>query len=207
MCFSAQASFIASGALFILGSYAVKKIKNKTSLPFALTPIMFAIQQIAEGFVWLGKTNPNLSGMLSTATWLYLFFAFFFWPIWIPTATILLEKNMARRHILYIILGIGITVATTLAYTTLLSGVQPEVSCSHIRYNVALPEMLNLWGPFMYCIATIAPFFVSTKRYFWLFGIGLIISVATTYLLYAAFFTSVWCFFSALLSMGIIALV
>lgn len=207
MCFSAQASFIASGALLALGSYAVKKVKNKASMPLALTPIFFALQQAAEGFVWLGNTHESMAAITPVATWFFLFFAFFFWPIWIPTATIFLEKKMDRKHLLYVLLGIGITVGFTLAYTALVTGVQPEVSCSHIQYPIALPDIFNFWGPALYCIATIAPFFVSTRRYFWLFGIGLSISVAVTYLFYTAFFTSVWCFFSALLSMGIIALI
>lgn len=206
MCFSAQASFIASGTLLALGSYALKKVKNKTSLPLALTPVFFAIQQATEGFIWLGNTHENMAAFVPAATWLYLFFAFFFWPIWIPAVTLLLEKKMERKHILFFLLGVGYTVASTLAYATILSGAQPEISCSHIHYNVTLPEMLNFWGPLMYCLATIMPFFVSTRRYFWIFGIGLTISVVVTHFFYTAFFTSVWCFFSALLSIGIIAL-
>ncbi len=207
MCFSAQASFLASGALIALGSYALKKIKTKASRPLALIPFFFGIQQASEGVVWLTYNNPDYALITTIATGVFMLFAFLFWPIWMPLTVLCLEKKMARKHILYILLGVGIAVAATLMYALLLSGVQPEISCSHIYYNVALPAMFNYWGPFLYCIATIIPLLISTKKHMPLLGVGLFFSVVATYYFYTAFFTSVWCFFAAVLSLSIITLI
>ena len=207
MCFSAQASFIASGTLLALGSYALKKASNKNLIPLALIPIFFGIQQASEGVVWLTYGDSSMALLNQIASWLFLFFAYFFWPIWIPFTALSFEKKMKRKHILFVLFGMGVTVATTLIYTVVTLGVTPEINCSHIHYNVPMPALFNYWGPLLYCIATIAPLFVSSKRHVWILGAALLLSVIATYIFYVDFFTSVWCFFGALLSMGIIALV
>ncbi len=211
MCFSAQASLIASATLLALGSYAIKKIKSKASsknlLPLALVPFFFGIQQTSEGFIWLTYANPDMAFITQAATWFFLFFAFFFWPVWIPFTALMFEKSAQRKSWFLILLGAGITIASTLIFIALESGVTPEVSCSHIRYNVHMPDLFNYWGPFVYCMTTVMPFFISTRKRMWLFGLALSASVLITYIFYAEFFTSVWCFFSAILSMGIIALI
>lgn len=207
MCFSAQASFLASVTLVTLGVCALKKAKSKATIPLALAPFFFGIQQASEGVVWITYNNPDYAIATTIATWIFMFFAYIFWPIWTPFTVLIFEKNMHRKHILFTLLGVGITVAASLAYTLFMSGVQPQINCSHIYYDVAMAKLFGYWGPFMYCIATIVPFFVSTKKHMALLGGTLFASVAITYWFYAAFFTSVWCFFTALLSLGIILIV
>ena len=69
MCFSAKASFIAAGTLSVIGLLSVKKAYsgNQKFLPFATTPLIFALQQTAEGCVWLALTSaeaPTVSAYL-----------------------------------------------------------------------------------------------------------------------------------------------
>lgn len=48
MCFSAPVSFSAGAVLLGLGS-----AKRPRELPFAAIPLLFAIQQLSEGVIWL----------------------------------------------------------------------------------------------------------------------------------------------------------
>ena len=53
MCFSAAANFIGSGALATVGVVTLTKVKHRRELLFASLPLLFAIHQFIEGFVWL----------------------------------------------------------------------------------------------------------------------------------------------------------
>jgi hypothetical protein len=62
VCFSATANFVGSGVLAAVGVVTLTHVKHRRELLFATLPILFAIHQFIEGFVWLG-----LDGILSPA--------------------------------------------------------------------------------------------------------------------------------------------
>ncbi len=70
MCFSATASFIAGSALSAGGIVTLRMTARRAEIPFAMIPLLFGVQQLIEGMVWLSLANgppwPN------TATLLYL---------------------------------------------------------------------------------------------------------------------------------------
>ena len=53
MCFSAYASFVAGSALLVVGAVTVVKAQQKRELPYAAIPLLFAVQQLIEGAIWL----------------------------------------------------------------------------------------------------------------------------------------------------------
>jgi hypothetical protein len=53
MCFSASASFIAGGSLSAVGVATLKQTKARTELPLAMIPLLFGVQQLTEGVIWL----------------------------------------------------------------------------------------------------------------------------------------------------------
>ena len=53
MCFSASASFIAGTSLSAVGVAALKRTEARTERPFAMIPMLFGIQQMTEGIIWL----------------------------------------------------------------------------------------------------------------------------------------------------------
>src|SRR5262245_59138830 len=85
MCFSAEASFTAGTMLIGAGGYCVLAAwrKRKALTPLALAPALFGMQQLAEGFVWLGLLHDEVALTRTGALW-FLFFALAFWPFWIP---------------------------------------------------------------------------------------------------------------------------
>ena len=60
MCFSATASFSAGAALLIVGAVTVRRARRRAELPFSLIPVLFGIQQLIEGAIWL--TFPDKAG-------------------------------------------------------------------------------------------------------------------------------------------------
>src|SRR3989338_3560909 len=202
MCFSAQASFIASGVLATIGTLVLKKVIHKkrfTLVPFAIVPMLFALQQAIEGFVWIFATHSQYHEYLLPASYGFLFFAFFLWPIWIPFSLYSIETHAYRRNVLAVSLGIGATVSTGLAYLSWYFGIASSISCSHIAYAINLPEVPHAWALITYIFAPVMPFFISSKRKAHYFGILLIASILITLWFYCAWFTSVWCFFAALI--------
>ena len=56
MCFSATASFGASAVLGTLGVITVAKAKTKPQKFFGTIPLLFSIQQLTEGLLWVSLT-------------------------------------------------------------------------------------------------------------------------------------------------------
>jgi len=54
MCFSATANFVGSRVLGAVGVVTLTKVKHRRELLFAALPMLFAVHQFIEGFVWLG---------------------------------------------------------------------------------------------------------------------------------------------------------
>ena len=48
MCFSTEASFISGAVLSIIGIATIKKAQTPAQIIFAVIPLLFAVQQIAE---------------------------------------------------------------------------------------------------------------------------------------------------------------
>ncbi len=74
MCFSATANFVGSGALAVAGVATLTKVKHRRELLFASLPVLFAVHQFIEGFVWLGldgRLSPTVTHDMGAAFMLY----------------------------------------------------------------------------------------------------------------------------------------
>lgn len=201
MCFSAHASFIGSGLLFIIGSLTLLKVKNKSQLPVALIPYFFSIQQFSEGILWLILTNNILLGFSQIAMYTFLFFAFIFWPLWMPFSLYQIETHKKEKHLLIITFIIGLFVAGINSFYLIFYGAKATILSHHICYDINLESSIptNL-ALLVYCIATVLPLFISSVKYVRQFAILITASLIIAYVAYIKFFTSVWCFFAAILS-------
>jgi hypothetical protein len=59
MCFSPGASFTLGAALLVTGAASLKEVKRPRQVLLAGIPVLFGIQQIIEGFMWLSLTHPG----------------------------------------------------------------------------------------------------------------------------------------------------
>ncbi|MBM2802895.1 MAG: hypothetical protein HW419_788, partial [Deltaproteobacteria bacterium] len=85
MCFSASASFIAGTTLCAVGLATLKRTEARTERPFAMIPLLFGIQQLTEGVIWL-TFRHDAPLLKQTMTHLYSGFSHVLWPIYMPFA-------------------------------------------------------------------------------------------------------------------------
>src|SRR6202161_137434 len=107
MCFSAAANFVGSTALGIFGVVTLTKVKHRRELLFASLPMLFAVHQFIEGFVWLG-----LDGILSPAVAhdmgaAYMLYAQGLLPFLLPLSVLHFEPDVKsrRRMLPFLVLG------------------------------------------------------------------------------------------------------
>ncbi len=99
MCFSAGASFTAGAVLTVIGVVSIRESHERQQIPFASIPLLFAIQQIFEGFVWLSFTNPDFAFTRWVSAYMFIFIAQVVWPFWVPFSILMLEHSFGyRKH-------------------------------------------------------------------------------------------------------------
>ena len=210
MCFSATASFSSAALLFSVGTATTLVNKSATHKMFAMTPLLFGIQQFCEGIIWI-TIRQNDSGVLAqhVALILFLFIAMAVWPTWIPWSVINLESSFKRKRYLQILLAIGL-------FTSVLATLALVIGPTHIRivghsldYSMKNPFkfLTPNFGSFIYTASTIGPFFVSSVPIVKRMGFLIVAALLTTMIINEHAVTSVWCFFSALVSFYIAGIV
>ena len=197
MCFSATASFTAGAVLLGLGTLTLKSAGRPRELPFAAIPLLFAIQQLSEGVVWLtfSYEAPLLNAVM---THVYSFFSHVLWPVYVPVAVWLIEPQGRRRRVLLAIVAAGIAVGGYLLYILLAYPVVSRPTGQHIEY--VSPHFFAAAVMTLYLLSTTFSPILSTHRMVKIFGVLALLSFAAVYFFYATWFISVWCFFAALLS-------
>jgi hypothetical protein len=198
MCFSATANFVGSGALGAIGAVTLTKVKHRRELLFAALPLLFAIHQLMEGFVWLG-----LDGILSPAVAHNMGAAFMLYaqgllPFLLPLSVLLFEPNAISRRRMMPFLAIG--TATTLYILWALTAFPTQVYIrgnSIVYFNQATNNMIVA---VLYVIATCGSLFFSKIQAMVVFGAAnlAILLIVMEVRRYA--FTSLWCAYAAVAS-------
>jgi hypothetical protein len=203
MCFSASASFGAGAVLSVIGVSSLRKVKSSHEAFFAGIPLLFAIQQITEGFLWLSLSNPVYAPARWPATYIFLFFAQIVWPFWVPYSILKLENEKKRKKVLKVLAALGALVSLYLGYCLISFNVEAKVFGQHISYEQDYPESLSRYGGALYIIATILPPFFSGFKKMWSLGTAILISYIITTIFYTDYIVSVWCFFAAVISVTV----
>jgi hypothetical protein len=203
MCFSATANFVGSGVLGAVGVVTLTKVKHRRELLFAALPVLFAVHQFIEGFVWLG-----LDGILSPAVAHDMGAAFMLYaqgllPFLLPLSVLLFEPNgkSRRRMLPFLVLGGATTLYILWALTAF--PLQLYVRGNSIVYINQATN--NTTVAFLYVIATCGSLFFSKIKMMIVFGAAnlTILLVVMEVKRYA--FTSLWCAYAAVASVIILA--
>jgi len=197
MCFSASASFIAGAALSAAGVATLRMTSRPAEIPFALIPLLFGLQQITEGMIWLSFENDTLLGN-ATLTLVYSLFSHVLWPMFVPLAVGLLEGVAWRRKALAVCQIAGVAVGLYLLYFIVKFPVTSTVLGKHIIYES--PHFYIIKFMVLYLIATCGSSLLSSHRMIRLFGALSLLTFAAAYAIHVATLVSVWCFFAAVLS-------
>jgi hypothetical protein len=203
MCFSAVANFVGSTALGAVGVVTLTKVKHRRELLFASLPILFAVHQFIEGFVWLGLDgvlSPHVTHDMGAAFMLY---AQGLLPFLLPLSVFLFEPDgKGRRRMLpFLAVGIGTTLYILWALTAYPTDIFVKGN-SIVYINQATN---NTAVAMLYVLATCGSLFVSKERPMVLFGLAnlTILLIVMAFKRYA--FTSLWCAYAAIASIIILA--
>lgn len=208
MCFSATSSFIASGILAGTGVVALKSTRAKSLRPFASTPLLFAVQQAFEGFVWVTYGGVEGCFLHYFSEHVFLTFAFFIWPIWLPLVLLVAEKGATQRKALRYLTGFGVLLSLLGLYNLIVFQDELTLAEGSLKYGIGYPNSLATHLYLIaYGIVIILPCFMTSLKGCKLFGAGLLLSLVMSYIFMQEAFVSVWCFFAALLSVMIIWIV
>lgn len=198
MCFSASASVIAGLTTAGLGIASIKKTRGAAEIPLATIPLLFGVQQLIEGVVWLSLQEPRAAAWNGVATFAYSVFSHVLWPSFVPLAVLLVEPDGARRRALIPLLSLGALVSAYLLFFVVFYPVTSEVVNHSIAYTYHhhFPGVTMLLYLSAVCVSAVISSFAILR----FFGIGLAVTFVASYLLYAETYFSVWCFLAAVMS-------
>ncbi|WP_136420411.1 DUF6629 family protein [Herbaspirillum sp. ST 5-3] len=196
MCFSATASFVAGVSLSAIGGATLKRARRRTEIPFALIPLLFGIQQIIEGLLWL-SFRYHAPVLNATTTYAFSVFSHTLWPIFVPFSVGLLEPVTWRKNIISAFQILGLGIGLYLLYFIVKYPVT-AVAEEHIVY--VSPHFYQIPAMLLYLAATCVVSFFSSHRLVKVFGALALVLFFVAYWFYTAALFSVWCFFSAVLS-------
>jgi hypothetical protein len=203
VCFSATANFVGSGVLGAVGVVTLTKVKHRREILFASLPVLFAIHQFIEGFVWLG-----LDGILSPAVARDMGAAFMLYaqgllPFLLPLSVALFEADAKsrRRMLPFVVLGGATTLYILWALTAFAFQVYVRGN-SLVYINQATN---NMTVAVLYVIATCGSLFFSKVRAMILFGSANLAILLVVMAVKRYAFTSLWCAYAAVASVIILA--
>jgi len=207
MCFSATASFVTGSLLLGGGAASVKIARKPAHIPFAVIPILFGIQQFCEGFLWLVLENESHAKWESILTIAFLLFAQGIWPVWVPFSIWRLEKDEKRKKILASFLIIGGAVSVYLTYCILSFPVSANIRGGHVDYVLDFPHTETYYLAVFYLIPILLSPLVSSVKWMKVIGISIAASFLITKFFFDGYVISVWCFFAAIISIGVLLIV
>ena len=200
MCYSAEASFAASGVLAASSIVISRQPKEKASIPLALIPAIFAAHQFSEGLVWLNQDGILPDTYKFGAVYTYVLIAYIFWPIFVPFSAYMIEANKRRRIIILICQVLGLWVGLTILNNIINDPLTVSADCCSLSYSVVVSG--TTFG--LYLVAVTIPFLISSRRTLFFFGVGIAVALIGAALVTSIpSLPSVWCFFAAFLSAGL----
>jgi len=200
MCFSSTASFAAAAGLGAMGVVTMREAKTWSRMPLAAMPLLFGIQQAVEGVVWISTGIPWLQ---TAAAFVYVIFSHVLWPFYVPLAVGALESPGRRKIVLKGFLLCGISLSLWLAAYVVRGPVRASLATGCVVYTMILPPIPH--GLAAYVFVTCFSCLISSHKFIRVLGWSLMGALSLALWAYQEAFYSVWCFFSAILSVIIYA--
>jgi hypothetical protein len=202
MCFSAIVSFSTAAGLSLLGIATISRTTSKREVLLATFPCLFALQQTLEGFVWLGKSNSDLSSIDSIATYGFLLFASLIWLVLSPLSIYYLEQDLNRKRSLLGLTVGGLLLGSYLFGWIIYHGVNPQTFSGNLFYDLSFIPGYEVIK-YLYLIVIVLPFSIAQSTSLKIFGGLVMISFILSQIFFQVTMVSVWCFFAAVLSGGL----
>jgi len=201
MCFSATASFSAAA---VIGSVGVVTLRSAVPrhdprlLALAAFPLLFSLQQIVEGFLWLDLAAPAPGALRGVLVHAFQGYAEIFWPIYAPLAALLIEPERRRKILIACCLVIGVALSAYLLAMMLAHPYEASVGSGHIVYWNGNHYPTGIEAP--YVVATTISLLLSSHKQVQRLALVILIGFGFAYVSFHQAYISVWCFFAAIAS-------
>jgi hypothetical protein len=199
MCFSATANFVGSGVLGGIGVATISRVKHRRELLFASLPVLFALHQFTEGFVWLGLDGYLSQQVAHDAGAAFVLYAQGLLPFLIPLSVMLFEPTAARRRRMLPFAALGLALALFMLWGLAAYPLQVYAEHNSIVYVNAATN--QTWLALLYVVATCGSLFFSGIPDMVIFGGANLAILLITMAVKRYAFTSVWCAYAAVASL------
>lgn len=199
MCFSAEADIVGGVVIGAIGLDVLRHVGGRRRyVVLAALPLLLAVHQLNEAFVWWGLQGHVSAEIGHLATWMYLIIAFVVLPIFMPVAILALEPEgrPQMRMLPFVVLGIG--VAGVLFAAMVRGPVTSTLASHYIKYSTDL----HAGGlvVMLYVIATCGSLLLSGIGPIARYGMVNLFAVVLLAWLNLDGFASLWCAWAAISS-------
>jgi len=203
VCFSAAVNFVGSGVLGSIGVVTLTKVKHKRELLFASLPVLFAVHQFIEGFVWLGLNGTLSPAVAHDMGAAFMLYAQGLLPFLLPLSVLLFEPSVKSRRRMLPFLAIG--GATSLYILWALTAYSSQVFIRGHSIVYINPATNNAAVAVVYVVATCGSLFFSKITDMIIFGAANLVILLVVMAVKEYAFTSLWCAYAAVASVIILA--
>jgi hypothetical protein len=203
MCFSAAANFVGSGVLTTVGVVTLTRVRHRRELLFASLPILFAVHQFIEGFVWLGLDGilpPRVTHNMGAA---FVLYAQGLLPFLLPLSVFLFEPDAKSRRRMRPFLILGTLTTLYILWALIAYPLQIYVERNSIVYINQGTNHTSV--AIFYVIATCGSLLFSKVPDMVLFGVANMVILLAVMEVKRYAFTSLWCAYAAVASVIILA--
>jgi hypothetical protein len=202
MCFSPTGDLVGGVAVVSIGVDACRHLQRRFEyVAIAALPIALGLHQIDETFVWWWLQGHVSRGVGEVAMWIYLVFALVALPTAVPLMVYFFTPRTARRWRVVPFVVVGVVVSAILLEAMLAGHPTARLGTYHLAYTIGLRHGIIIIGS--YIVATCGPMLASSFRPMRWFGVANVIAVIVLALLCASGFTSLWCFYAAVVGAAI----
>ncbi len=200
MCFSAEADLVTGVVVGVVGIDALRHVRKPHQLALAATPLLFAVHEIDEAFVWWGLHGQVSWPVEHAAIYVFLTVAFVL-PFWVPFAMLGVETKVHRRQWMKAFLVVGTVTTVALLVAIVRGPVGAAIDGSHIAYTADISYADILVG--LYIVSTCGACLVASNTWLVLLGLANLSAVIALGWITFTGFTSLWCAWAALTSVAI----
>lgn len=204
MCFSPEGDLIGGAMVVAIGIDACLHLRHRFEyVPLAVLPLVLGLHQIDEAFVWWWLQGHVTRSVGLAAMWIYLLFALVVLPTLVPLFVFFFMPRSPQRWRIVPFVILGVIVSVILLEAMFVGDPRVRLDTYHLAYTIGLRNGIAVIG--LYIVATCGPLLASGFRPMVWFGVVNLVAVIILALLCASGFTSLWCFYAALVS-GAVAL-
>jgi hypothetical protein len=197
VCFSENADIVAGALLTPIGIASLREVRCWREVPFASLPMLFALHQFTEAFVWSASMGGVSHHVGRIAAIVYVAYALPVLPTLLPVSVLLLEPRKVRLRVAPFVV-IGLIVSSYLAIAMIRNPITVTAHAHSLEYGVGL-SYGYVWAVF-YVIAVVGPSILSGYRSIVAFGTFNLVGLVVVAIIYIDAFASFWCILAGISS-------